>query len=415
MSGRAFRDVTSTAGANLGTALLTSVGGVFLARQLGSADRGHLVTVLQWPALFGSLASFGLTQATCYRVSQRPHEGDAVVRTAVRAALVTGLLVAVAGIPVASLLADTRTVEKLLRLVFVVSPLFIAGGVWMSSLQATDIREWNRSRIVQPVFYFAGICLMALSGRLTLTAAAVVFCLSLMAQATVARHGSRMAVEHSGSSGPHLRALYRYGVRVWVSSIPQLVNVRLDLLILSVLPSIAAADLGTYAVAASLSWLALPAAMAFGSVAFPTIAAAPDEPARRRIERRSLLGAAISAGAVLVLICLLAPLVVPRLFGADFSGAVGCLWLLAPGTACLAANRVIDNLLQGRGYPMWTSAGEGIGAVLTVCLLATLAPRFGIRGAAAASSVAYFGTMVGLYIVLRRARQRATLEVVGEL
>ena len=414
LRGRSLRTVASTAGVNVGMTLLTSIGGILLARRLGAADRGGLVVVLQWPALFGSVASLGLTQSVCYWISRRRNDGVAIVTAAIRAALLTGVLVGVAGYFVAPVIGRTTEVTTLLRALFLLSPLYIAAGVWMSALQAIDIPAWNRARMVQPVAYFAGIFVLALAGHLTLMSATVTFCGSLLLQAWSARYGSRRLADQWVASGTRfLGMLYRYGVRVWISTIPQLINVRLDLLALSLIPAVSSAQLGVYAVAASLSWLALPAATAFGSIAFPAVARARSERAIRRIERVSLFGSACTTAVVLVVVCVVAPFAVPRVFGSDYSGAVVCLWLLAPGTVCLAMNRVFDSLLQGRGRPLSTAIGEGIAAALTVLLLLILTPQYGIRGAALASSAAYLSSSLILWWRLQVVRRHPTVSTSG--
>ena len=414
LKGPSARNVAFTAGTNLGATLLTGIGGIFLARSLGATDRGGLVTILLWPAAIGSLASLGLTQATCYWLARRRAQGAAIMATAARAATITGLAVAVAGLGIAPLVGRTDSVTGLLRVVFFLSPLFIAGGVWMSSLQAVNIGVWNRARMIQPVTYSGGVFGLALAQRLTLTTATAAFCCSLILQTWYARKLACRAVDGSEPAQPHLvGTLYRYGVRVWASTVPQLINTRLDQLMLSVMPAVAASELGVYAVAASLSWLALPAATAFGSVAFPAIAGATSEPAIRHIERVSLLGSAGAAAMTLLMVCVAAPFAVPRLFGPDFEGAVSSLWLLAPGTVFLAMNRVLADLLQGRGRPLSTSVGEATAAVVTVLLLLALTPRYGIRGAATASSVAYVCATIVLYARLRAARKQAPPEPTG--
>lgn len=414
LSAGSVRDVASTAIVNVSVTLLTSIGGVLLARQLGAADRGFLVTVLLWPAAMGGVASLGVTQSACYLISRRRPEGVAIMNAAARAALLTGVAVAVVGFVVAPLIGRTELVTSLLRVVLALSPLFIAGGVWMSSLQAVDIAAWNRARIVQPVAYFTGVLALVLTGRLTLTTASAIFCVSLVVQTWYARRQARVTVD--GAAAPTVKlygTLYRYGAKVSAAALPRLINMRLDQLVLSVMPAIAASELGIYAVATSLSWLAVPAAAAFGSVAFPAVAGSSRETRTRRIERMSLLGSALAAAVVLVVVCLAAPFVVPRLFGYDFEEAVACLWLLAPGTIFLAVNGVLADVLQGRGRPLSTSFGEGVAAVVTVVLLLALTPHFGIRGAAVASSVAYLSATVVLCTRLKAARVDGMTQEIG--
>jgi O-antigen/teichoic acid export membrane protein len=260
------------------------------------------------------------------------------------------------------------------------------------------------------VLYLLGIIVLWAVGKLTLTGVVAAFAVSLIAQtgysAVVA---IRLVGRQSRPDRSLIAPLYGYGAKAWLARMPELINVNVDQLVLSVLPAVAVAQLGNYTVAASLSWLALPASVAFGSVAFPRIARASDEREARRIERISLRGAAVIAGGTIGLVCVLAPFLVPKLFGAGYRDAIFALWLLAPGTVFLALDRVLGDLLQGRGQPLMRSIGQGLGAILTIVLLLILIPPFGIRGAAAASSVTYAAVFVFLMWALRHARRSQPL------
>jgi O-antigen/teichoic acid export membrane protein len=401
-----------TAGLNVATTLLGSLGGLLLARVLGPTHRGDLVTILLWPAVIGSVASLGITQSTCYWVSRRPSKSAAIVSTAIMLSLITGVGVAVCAPWISTLIGRNGEVRTDLTFILIFSPIYIAGGTWMSTLQATSMSKWNLSRAIQPSLYLLGVGSLWALGALTLGSAVIIFAVSLTAQTAYSAVMARRIVgRHRGMDASLIRPLYSYGVRVSLSSVPQLVNVSLDQLLLSVLPGVAAAQLGNYAVAASLSWLALPAATAFGSVAFPRIARTTNEGQARRIEEISLIGACAIASATIILVVALAPLFIPTLFGHGYNDAVVALYLLAPGVVFLALNRVIGDILQGRGRPLARSAGEGLGAVATVILLLELIPRFGIRGAAVASSVAYALVFIFLLWALSYARRHAPIDV----
>ena len=404
------RAVAGTAGTNIAITLASSLGGLFLARVLGPTHRGDLVTILQWPAMIGSMASVGVTQATCYWMSKRPREARSIMSTAVTTALLTGLVVAVAGPWMASAIGRNDQVVRSLTFTFALSPLYIAGGVWMSALQASSIVRWNVARLAQPLVYLAGVICLWGAGGLTLTGAVGAFVGSMVVQSLYVVMSARREVGHLRRPELELlRPLYAYGSKVWLSTVPRLVNVSVDQLVLSVWPGVTAAELGNYAVAVTLSQLVLPVSQAFGSVAFPRIARAHGEADARRIGRLSLAGAAVSATVIIVPVCVLAPVFVPVLFGSGFQSSILALWLLAPGAVFLAMNGVLGDVLQGRGRPLVISVGEGIGALCTVVLLAVLIPPFGIQGAAVASSITYGVVMVFLFWEMRRSRtSRAT-------
>jgi O-antigen/teichoic acid export membrane protein len=409
-----FRATAGTAGVNIATVVAGSVGGLVLARALGPTHRGELVTILLWPIAIGSLASFGIAQSTVYWVSRSHTKSIPIISTAVAGSLIAGLLIAALGPWIADLIARNQEVRLDLALVLALTPFYITGGVWAAALQATSIARWNVMRCLQPIIYLAAVLILWGLGRLSLSTVVAAFAISLISQTLYAAIAVRRTVgPHSRPHANLLAPLYSYGSKVWLASVPQLVNVNVDQLILSVMPTIVAAQLGNYTVAVSLSWLALPAATAFGSVAFPRIARMAGADTILRMERDSLIGAGVTAAITVGLICALAPAVVTALFGRGYQDAIFALWLLAPGAVFLALNRVLGDVLQGRGRPLIRSASEALGAALTLVLLFVLIPPYGIRGAAITSSVTYAAVFVILLLGLKRARSSATLTVEG--
>lgn len=385
-----WRAAMGTAAANGAAVVMGSVGGLVLARAMGAQDRGYFVAVTQWPAALGAVAGLGLPQAACYLISRRQGRSGVVLTTAVAAGALAGAVLAIVGLALAPVIASEPAAQRGLRLMFILSPAYIASGVLTSTLQALHIAHWNLSRLAQPALYLTGVVVLAATGRLTVSTAAAALAVSTLTQLVLVGGLAYRAVEDPLSARRDiLPPLYAYGLRSWIGSVPQIMNVRLDQLVLTVTPAVLAASVGNYAVAVSLSALTLPVAVAFGSIAFPRIAAASDAADAASIERTALFGAAASAAVVSVAVAGLSSRVVPLLFGPDFVTVPGLLWLLLPGSMALAVNSVLGDVLRGRGRPSAVAAAEGTGALATVVLLWLLVPRLGVSGAAVASSAAY--------------------------
>lgn len=406
---RAFLNlVAGTAGVNVAVSALGSVGGLLLARGLGPSGRGDLAAIIVWPTLLGHLASVGLPQASCYWISRRPEARRSVLATAVVLMVLLGLAMGIAGFFLSSYIASSASVLVGLRVNFAVTPLVFVLATLLSALQATVPKKWNASRLVQPIAYFVLIVGLWSLGRLTVLTAVASLILSLVVQLlvviTIAR---RVLGPPAGPERSEARPLFRYGSRSILSSAPWLVNGSLDQLVLSV--TVSSAALGKYAVAVSLSFLAAPVSTAFGTMAFPRIAATSSRSEARGLQRTAVLGCLLTACAVIVPLAILAPWVVEKLFGPGYSGAVAPLRLLSLGAVAFAANQVMSDILRGLGRPLVVAVAEGIAAVVTIGLLAVLIPRYGISGAALASTVAYVITSIVLVVALR-TNHRAVLE-----
>lgn len=402
--------VAGTAGVNIGVSLTGSLGGVLLARSLGAGGRGDLATIIIWPTLVGNLATIGLPQATCYWVARRPSRRNALLSTALAWLFALGLAVAALGCLASGLIGRSAAVTAGLRVNFASTPVvFVLAGL-LSALQATSPKRWNACRFVQPVTYFVAVVALLIAGRLTLATAVASLIMSLVVQLVVVVPTVWRAVGPlAGPERELSRPLFNFGVRSIVSSAPWLVNGRLDQLILSV--AVSSAALGNYAVAVSLSFLVAPVSTAFGTMAFPKIAATTDASEARTVQRMAIRGCLFTAIAVVLPLAVLAPWLVSKVFGGDFSGAAVALRLLAPGAVAFSTNQVMSDILRGLGRPLSVAIAEGVAAIVTVVLLAFLIPKFGINGAAFASSVAYCVSSAMLVAALRKGGPPEVAEV----
>ena len=119
-----------------------------------------------------------------------------------------------------------------------------------------------------------------------------------------------------------------------------------------------------------------------------------------------ILGSACAAAGALVPLDLVAPWLIPRVFGPGYAGVVPLLWILTPAGVFLACNQVTGDVLRGRKRPMVVARAEGLAAVFTVILLVALLPVAGVYGAAIASAVAYGVALVMMLLSLRETAVR---------
>jgi O-antigen/teichoic acid export membrane protein len=103
------------------------------------------------------------------------------------------------------------------------------------------------------------------------------------------------------------------------------------------------------------------------------------------------------ATAMLLPLAVVAPRLVPLLFGPAYRGAVPLLWILTPGGIFLSCGQVTANVLRGLNRQLVVARAEAIALVFTLVLLAALLPAIGVAGAAIASTVPY-GVSLGLML-----------------
>ncbi|MBC7231417.1 MAG: polysaccharide biosynthesis C-terminal domain-containing protein [Actinobacteria bacterium] len=167
------------------------------------------------------------------------------------------------------------------------------------------------------------------------------------------------------------------------------------------------AAVGLYAVAVGLIekiWLVSYSA---STVLFPRIAAEREEERQKDftplVARTVLWTTAIGA----LVLALLSRWIILFLFSEAFLPAVGALRALIIGVIALSAGRVLANDLAGRGFPR-LNIYTGLAAVVTnVALNSIWIPRYGIVGAAWASTASYLVTfLLALFFYCRVSGNR---------
>jgi O-antigen/teichoic acid export membrane protein len=402
-----LRSVIHTAGTSFTSTALGAVTGLIIARLLGSDGRGTYAAITAFTTTTAVFCECGLTTSVCYHVAHRRNQAADVVRTGTWMISCAGVLAAAIGCLLAPVLLHGHPGgTTALRLAFLAEPVAFLGGVWASALQATNIRACNLVMLTQPVCYTAILCGTVSLGRVDVLHVVLALVISLVLQCLVALAARRRNIAHGGRFRARLaRPLLRYGAVNLTARAPYLVNARFDQLMLALVA--APGTLGNYSVAVSLSLLAYPLAVAFGTVALPRVAAGmgPSGVVGQGILTSAVLGSLVIGATAAAALCAAAPFVVPALLGPSFGEVSSLLLLLAPGTVLFTANKPICDILRGFDQAGKVAVAEGIAALVTVVFVVGLVPVAGARAAAAGSSIAYATSFCFLLRALLRHTQ----------
>jgi O-antigen/teichoic acid export membrane protein len=178
-----------------------------------------------------------------------------------------------------------------------------------------------------------------------------------------------------------------FAMRGHLGNVASFFNYRLDVFVVNYYLNSTQVGLYALGVVISEALLQIPAAAALAL--FPRTARTIDEGATDftcLIMRQVLVIASMGALAIGIGSWLFLPLI----FGERFRPSIAVVWLLLPGTLALSLGRVGCSDLAGRGKSGYSSVFSMSALAVTVALDLMLIPRLGIRGAALASSAAYF-------------------------
>jgi len=191
-----------------------------------------------------------------------------------------------------------------------------------------------------------------------------------------------------------VRGLLGYGVQIYSFAILLYLNYRIDVFLVRSFLDLE--KTGLYATAVGVGEMLWMVPNSLGRVLFPSIV-------RAQGSDRDRLTLAVCRNAFWVMFLLCGALALGRnllvgfFFGREFLPAAPALLALLPGILAMSLQEILGTDLQGRGRPLPVTLAAAVGLALNVALNWIWIPRYGIVGAALASTVSY-GT-VALFVV----------------
>jgi O-antigen/teichoic acid export membrane protein len=190
-----------------------------------------------------------------------------------------------------------------------------------------------------------------------------------------------------------------FGLKGHVGRVANMLNWRLDVMILSMLASVDV--VGQYAVATKVAEAFRPLSQSLTFVLRPFIASLSVGAARAQgvyLYRRVF---ALNTALVVVMAFAGGPIIL-ALFGAEFAPAIPAFQILLVGLAALGGAGVLNGYNVGIGRPEFNSYTALAGLVITVIGNMALIPTWSLIGAAVTSTVAYSvkaAALTGLFLV----------------
>ena len=200
----------------------------------------------------------------------------------------------------------------------------------------------------------------------------------------------------------------KFGYKLHLGMILQLLNYRIDMLIIATLMT--QADLGLYSVSVLIAetiWY-LPNSVA--QVLYAKVAS-------QKKESTNYFTPLVCRSVTLIifLACLIlygvSDIIIPWLFTSRFFASAMALKLLLPGVLFLSISKILTNDLSGRGFPQYGMIASAISLIATVIFDFVLIPRFGINGASLASSFSYIIHAVIILYAFKRVADVAFHDV----
>jgi len=394
------RDALLTSFGSVTSAVLAGAASILIARELGVDARGEWAAIFALATLVATLAGLGLPPAAGYaaaRVSRRERAG--IVEAALWASIALGLLAAIAYLVTVRIATPSDASDALVAAGAGIALLTVLQNVTQQIvLTASSLRWFVAAQVVSAAAAFVAVAVLALAGELDLWAVVLVFiarALFASAISIVALRRHRVIQRERSVESPRrvvhiLRPYLAYALLTFgIVSLATVVQ-RVDVLLVEGIRG--SRDAGLYAVGIQVIDLLLIVPGALGFIAFRGAArSAPDHWRDTLRTLRWVLVLQLVCGA---LIFAYPADLLGLVFGDEYEAGAAALRWLVPAAVLLSLQAVISNYVAGRGRPRSVLIAWGAGAVIGVGVNLAVIPAYGIEGAAATLSLAYFVILV---------------------
>jgi O-antigen/teichoic acid export membrane protein len=416
---RLVRDAALTIGTRFGLAILIFATDVLLARALGPSAKGRFALVLLYSQLAATLIGAGMDQAIAVVSGRSTTDARRAIANALVWAAVVGGAAVIASLwlygvpaggppsgPLVGPIPNLSAAQFTIAAFAVPAELLFNLGLF-ALLGRGRIASYSVVRLVRRLTLLALLIATALVTRLDLATALVLNLGSLAATlAAIAWAAGRDGLLGGRPSAALLGEELRFGGRAVVGTLAERLQFRADAFIVNALAGVRST--GVYSVTSGLAETLWYIPNALGVVMFSR-AVDPNADAGRTAAVLTRTTLALSL-VLAVPAALLGPRFVRLVYGASFADAGVALRLIIPGVVAYSIVAILSRYLTGRGRP-------GIGTLVLLLGLGTniaanlvLVPRFGINGAAAASSLSYCLTAVVILAVFVRVSGRSPAE-----
>jgi len=376
---------------------------VMTARLLAPSGKGLLTLLLMIPWLTTVLGRMGIGHAINY-YSARVDPHVLFVNVLVLSGTISIVLVAIASsivyfvFPTILHGASTFAIAGTMVLI----PLYLYNDSLVNALLGSyRISQKNRLLIGQALIMLLLTATLALFHRISVTYILLVTIIGLVCF-IIGAVFILMPKAYPGirAFDPSLvKDLLKFGCKAHWGNILIDLSHRGDILIIGSLLS--PYYVGCYAVAVMIAELLWKVPDAVGSTLLARVSKMPADEARQftpRVCRLMLFYMLISTGIMFAL----GKWVVLVFFGAAYRDSIMVLMLLLPGILCFAIWKILASDLIAQGYPSKYSYSSTLSLFVMVALDLLLIPRWGINGAAIASTFAYItATSSIVYIYLK--------------
>lgn len=403
MAKRKFiKDVVGVFNSNVFSLICGLLLSILLTRQLGPEGFGLFTSLIVIPLIVVSITNLGIRGAAIYMLGQKKYDEQRIVSSI----LALFVISAAAGVGLSfvayQIYDDPDFTLPLILLVLAVIPFRLAlvyiGGIFIGK---DEIRKSNQMNWPINLLNLALAALLVWGLHLAVPGAIVA---ALVANFLVAAYGfyalSRSFSIQITFDFVIIKKLFLLGILFSASFFIIMLNFRVDVILLQRMTDLK--EVGLYSLAVQIAEQLWQIPLAIGIIVFSRTAG-KENPSEMTAKTLSLTRVSMALSVLLsILIVIVAPWIIPPVFGQKFIPSILLLQVILPGIVIMVMFRILSGQLAGMGKPQLSIYVFGPALILNVLLNFWLIPLHGALGAAIATNISYAFGAIGYWIIFAR-------------
>ncbi len=409
---RFLKDILSVFYSNVFAIINGLLISIILSRVLGPEGFGIYVSIMVVPTIAVGFVQLGIRRSAIYHIGTKKFKEDNIVSTVLLILIITSILgIMISGISF-YFLKDANFTKVLIIIVLLIIPfklaIIYAGGIFLGKeqIKRSNILKWLPVSInLICVILFVWIMKINVLGAL----------ISILVSNSLVAYYALRLINKEYKIKLHfnydiIRSLIKLGFVFAMSFLVMQLNYRIDILLLKELSTVN--EVGYYSIGVSIAEQLWQLPFAVGIIVMSRSANATDQDAMNKVTAKLLRISFLIGIIVSFIIVLIAPFLVPLIWGVKFLPSVKIIQTILPGILIFIIFRILNSRLSGIGKPQIAVFVFIPALIINVILNFLWIPTYGAIGAAMATNVSYSLGAVIFLIVYSRIVKMSVIDII---
>lgn len=379
---------------------------IIIARILGPEGKGIYSLAMLLPLFLMYFTHFGIGSATVFYLGKRRYSSEEVFGNNIIYTILLSTFAILTGLVIIFFFSDKLfqgVAIQYLFLALLVVPLHLfLGFIVCVLLGLQKIRKYNFILSLRVFLFFAlvGIFLWGFRfGIMTVIIAEIsAFLITCIVLFFITKKETRAICLKPNKD--YFKNSFLYGIKVYLEKLLLFLHYRIDMVLISIFLN--PLMVGFYSLSAGLSekiWLI---SDAVGTVLFPKISSETDKKKIKEFTPLIFRNVLFIITLLAILLLVAGHWLIILLYSDAFLKSIRPFQILLIGAVTISGCNILGNDLRGRGKPMLNTYITGASVILNITLNIFWIPKFGILGAAWATSISYAVALLITLIIYRK-------------